>query len=184
MGASSLHFVHVMPTSNSVEDDSSLSLEEQRIVRAGDCHSRAHIQDEHRHRRRLLQYRRRSPALLAARRHEHEYRLSRASFALLQSFRVSRGVNEQSDVIADLKVESFAFRSREVRRSGRSAVAEHKGRAGSVARTIANTRCQHRLAVYVLSAKLRQNPVAQALELGASLECAARRRFDLVLVDR
>ena len=32
MGAASLHFVHVMPTSNAVADDSALSLEEQRAV--------------------------------------------------------------------------------------------------------------------------------------------------------
>lgn len=32
MGAASLHFVHVMPTSNSIADDAALSLEEQRIA--------------------------------------------------------------------------------------------------------------------------------------------------------
>ena len=32
MGAASLHFVHVMPTSSAVADDSALSLEEQRVV--------------------------------------------------------------------------------------------------------------------------------------------------------
>jgi sulfatase maturation enzyme AslB (radical SAM superfamily) len=32
MGAASLHFVHVMPTSNAVVDDSALSLEEQRVA--------------------------------------------------------------------------------------------------------------------------------------------------------
>jgi MoaA/NifB/PqqE/SkfB family radical SAM enzyme len=32
MGAASLHFVHVMPTSNAVAGDSALSLEEQRVV--------------------------------------------------------------------------------------------------------------------------------------------------------
>ena len=31
-GAASLHFVHVMPTSNAVEDESSLSLAEQRAA--------------------------------------------------------------------------------------------------------------------------------------------------------
>ena len=32
MGAASLHFVHVMPTSNAVADDSALSLDEQRVA--------------------------------------------------------------------------------------------------------------------------------------------------------
>ena len=41
MGAASLHFVHVMPTSNAVEDESSLSLAEQRAAKKRSLFSRA-----------------------------------------------------------------------------------------------------------------------------------------------
>ena len=89
MGAASLHFVHVMPTSNAVADDSALSLEEQRAaeqeiailarifkMKIGIDVGYYNIDED-------------AAAVFAARGREHKHRLSRAAFAVLQSFRVS-----------------------------------------------------------------------------------------------
>jgi len=107
MGAASLHFVHVMPTSNAVEDDSSLSLEEQRIVQQeiailarmfrmsiGIDVGYYNIDED------------RPPCSpLAGRSMNVDYRGRLSLCCNLSGF---RGAVEEQDVVADLNVEPFA----------------------------------------------------------------------------
>ena len=107
MGAASLHFVHVMPTSSAVADDSALTLEEQRIAEQ-EIAILARIfkmsigidvgyynVDETR-----------PPcAPLAGASMNIDYRGRLSLCCNLSGF---RGANEESDVVADLNVESFA----------------------------------------------------------------------------
>jgi sulfatase maturation enzyme AslB (radical SAM superfamily) len=107
MGAASLHFVHVMPTSGAVADDSALSLEEQRVAEE-EIATLARIFkmnigidvgyyniDE-----------RRPPcAPLAATSMNIDFRGRLSLCCNLSGF---RGAVEELDVVADLNVESFA----------------------------------------------------------------------------
>jgi sulfatase maturation enzyme AslB (radical SAM superfamily) len=107
MGAASLHFVHVMPTSGAVVDDSALSLEEQRVAEE-EIATLARIFkmnigidvgyyniDE-----------RRPPcAPLAATSMNIDFRGRLSLCCNLSGF---RGAVEELDVVADLNVESFA----------------------------------------------------------------------------
>lgn len=107
MGARSLHFVHVMPTSNAVADDSSLSLAEQRIA-----------EEEIAILRRIFKMdigidvgyyntdEERPPcAPLAGASMNIDYRGRLSLCCNLSGF---RGAAEEPDVVADLNVESFA----------------------------------------------------------------------------
>ena len=107
MGASSLHFVHVMPTSNALADDSALSLEEQRIAEQeiailarifkmdiGIDVGYYNIDET------------RPPcAPLAGLSMNVDYRGRLSLCCNLSGF---RGAAEEQDVVADLNVESFA----------------------------------------------------------------------------
>jgi sulfatase maturation enzyme AslB (radical SAM superfamily) len=107
MGAASLHFVHVMPTSSAVADDSALSLEEQRVaeqevailarifkLNIGIDVGYYNIDEQ------------RPPcAPLAAASMNVDYRGRLSLCCNLSGF---RGGVEESDVVADLNVESFA----------------------------------------------------------------------------
>ncbi len=107
MGAASLHFVHVMPTSNSVADDSALNLDEQRVAEQeiailarifkmdiGIDVGYYNIDDV------------RPPcAPLAATSMNIDYRGRLSLCCNLSGF---RGGTEELDVIADLNEESFA----------------------------------------------------------------------------
>lgn len=107
MGAASLNFVHVMPTSNAVADDSALSLEEQRAaeqeiailarifkMNIGIDVGYYNIDDT------------RPPcAPLAGVSMNLDYRGRLSLCCNLSGF---RGATDESDVVADLNVESFA----------------------------------------------------------------------------
>lgn len=107
MGAASLHFVHVMPTSNAVADDSALSLDEQRVAEQeiailarifkmdiGIDVGYYNIDDT------------RPPcAPLAGMSMNIDYRGRLSLCCNLSGF---RGAAEEHDVVADLNVESFA----------------------------------------------------------------------------
>ncbi len=107
MGAASLNFVHVMPTSNAVADDSALSLEEQRLaeqeiatlarifkMKIGLDVGYYNIDEE------------RPPCSpLAGTSMNIDYRGRLSLCCNLSGF---RGGDDQQDVIADLNVESFA----------------------------------------------------------------------------
>ena len=107
MGAASLHFVHVMPTSNAVEDDSALTLDEQRVVEQeiailarifkmdiGIDVGYYNVDDT------------RPPCSpLAGTSMNIDYRGRLSLCCNLSGF---RGGTEERDVIADLNVESFA----------------------------------------------------------------------------
>jgi MoaA/NifB/PqqE/SkfB family radical SAM enzyme len=107
MGAASLHFVHVMPTSHAVADDSALSLEEQRVaeqeiailarifkMKIGIDAGYYNIDEE------------RPPCSpLAGTSMNIDYRGRLSLCCNLSGF---RGGVEEHDVIADLNVESFA----------------------------------------------------------------------------
>jgi MoaA/NifB/PqqE/SkfB family radical SAM enzyme len=107
LGARSLHFVHVMPTSGAVADDSALSLEEQRLVQQeiailarifkmeiGIDVGYYNVDDE------------RPPcAPLAGTSMNVDYRGRLSLCCNLSGF---RGGVAESDVVADLNVESFA----------------------------------------------------------------------------
>jgi sulfatase maturation enzyme AslB (radical SAM superfamily) len=107
MGAASLHFVHVMPTSNAVADDSALSLDEQRIAEQeiailarifkmdiGIDVGYYNIDDT------------RPPcAPLAGMSMNIDYRGRLSLCCNLSGF---RGGTDEQDVVADLNVESFA----------------------------------------------------------------------------
>ncbi len=107
MGAASLHFVHVMPTSKDLEDDSALNLEEQRSVeqeiailarifkmKIGIDVGYYNIDDT------------RPPcAPLAGTSLNIDYRGRLSLCCNLSGF---RGAAEETDVVADLNVESFA----------------------------------------------------------------------------
>lgn len=107
MGAASLHFVHVMPTSSAVADDSALTLEEQRIAEQeiailarifkmsiGIDVGYYNVDDT------------RPPcAPLAGTSMNIDYRGRLSLCCNLSGF---RGAAEESDVVADLNVESFA----------------------------------------------------------------------------
>jgi len=107
MGAASLHFVHVMPTSHAVADDSALSLEEQRIA-----------EQEIAMLKRIFKMdigvdvgyynvdETRPPcAPLAGMSMNIDYRGRLSLCCNLSGF---RGAAEEQDVVADLNVESFA----------------------------------------------------------------------------
>jgi sulfatase maturation enzyme AslB (radical SAM superfamily) len=107
MGAASLHFVHVMPTSNAVADDSALSLEEQRVT-----------EQEIAILKRIFKMdigidvgyynidETRPPcAPLAGMSMNIDYRGRLSLCCNLSGF---RGAAEEQDVVADLNVESFA----------------------------------------------------------------------------
>ena len=108
MGAASLHFVHVMPTSNTVADDSALSLEEQRVaeqeiailarifkMKIGLDAGYYNIDEE------------RPPCSpLAGTSMNIDYRGRLSLCCNLSGFR--GGDEEEQDVVADLNVESFA----------------------------------------------------------------------------
>ncbi len=107
MGAASLHFVHVMPTSSAVADDSALSREEQRVaeeeiailarifkMEIGIDVGYYNIDEQ------------RPPcAPLAGKSMNIDYRGWLTLCCNLSGF---RGAAEESDVVADLNVESFA----------------------------------------------------------------------------
>ena len=107
MGAASLHFVHVMPTSNTVAGDSALSLEEQRVaeqeiailarifkMKIGIDTGYYNIDEEH------------PPCSpLAGTSMNIDYRGRLSLCCDLSGF---RGGDEEQDVVADLNVESFA----------------------------------------------------------------------------
>ena len=107
MGAASLHFVHVMPTSNAVADDSALNREEQRVAEEeiailarifkmdiGIDVGYYNIDED------------RPPcAPLAGMSMNVDYRGRLSLCCNLSGF---RGAAEESDVVADLNVESFA----------------------------------------------------------------------------
>jgi sulfatase maturation enzyme AslB (radical SAM superfamily) len=107
MGAASLHFAHVMPTSTAVADDSALTLEEQRVVQQeiailarifkmdiGIDAGYYNIDDT------------RPPcAALAGMTMNIDYRGRLSLCCNLSGF---RGAAEEQDVVADLNVESFA----------------------------------------------------------------------------
>ena len=107
MGAASLHFAHVMPTSTAVADDSALTLEEQRVVQEeiailarifkmdiGIDVGYYNIDDT------------RPPcAALAGMTMNIDYRGRLSLCCNLSGF---RGAAEEQDVVADLNVESFA----------------------------------------------------------------------------
>ena len=107
MGAASLHFVHVMPTSNAVADDSALTRQEQHVAEEeiailarifkmdiGIDVGYYNIDDE------------RPPcAPLAGMSMNIDYRGRLSLCCNLSGF---RGAAEESDVVADLNVESFA----------------------------------------------------------------------------
>jgi sulfatase maturation enzyme AslB (radical SAM superfamily) len=107
MGAASLHFVHVMPTSNAVADDSALSRDEQRMaeeeiallarifkMEIGIDVGYYNIDEE------------RPPcAPLAGMSMNVDYRGRLSLCCNLSGF---RGGTDESDVVADLNVESFA----------------------------------------------------------------------------
>ena len=107
MGAASLHFVHVMPTSNAVADDSALTREEQRVaeeeiailarifkMEIGVDVGYYNIDEE------------RPPcAPLAGMSMNVDYRGRLSLCCNLSGF---RGAAEETDVVADLNVESFA----------------------------------------------------------------------------
>jgi sulfatase maturation enzyme AslB (radical SAM superfamily) len=107
MGAASLHFVHVMPTSNAVEDDSALTLDEQRVVEQeiailarifkmdiGIDVGYYNVDDT------------RPPCSpLAGTSMNIDYRGRLSLCCNLSGF---RGATEEQDVVADLNVESFA----------------------------------------------------------------------------
>ena len=107
MGAASLHFVHVMPTSNTVAGDSALSLEEQRVaeqeiailarifkMKIGLDAGYYNIDEE------------RPPCSpLAGTSMNIDYRGRLSLCCNLSGF---RGGDEEQDVVADLNVESFA----------------------------------------------------------------------------
>jgi len=107
MGATSLHFVHVMPTSNAVADDSALSLDEQRSA-----------EQEIAILKRIFKMdigidvgyynidETRPPcAPLAGMSMNIDYRGRLSLCCNLSGF---RGASEEQDVVADLNVESFA----------------------------------------------------------------------------
>jgi len=107
MGATSLNFVHVMPTSNAVADDSALSLDEQRIA-----------EQEIAILKRIFKMdigidvgyynidETRPPcAPLAGMSMNIDYRGRLSLCCNLSGF---RGASEEQDVVADLNVESFA----------------------------------------------------------------------------
>ena len=107
MGAASLHFVHVMPTSSAVADDSALSLEEQRVaeqeiailarifkLNIGIDVGYYNVDET------------RPPcAPLAGTSMNIDYRGRLSLCCNLSGF---RGAAEESDVVADLNLESFA----------------------------------------------------------------------------
>src|SRR6476661_8601583 len=107
MGAVSLHFVHVMPTSNAVADDSALSLDEQRVaeqeiailarifkLRIGIDVGYYNIDET------------RPPcAPLAGTSMNIDYR---GRLSLCCNLSGYRGAADESDVVADLNLESFA----------------------------------------------------------------------------
>src|SRR6185369_9017698 len=107
MGAASLHFAHVMPTSTAVADDSALTLEEQRVVQQeiailarifkmniGIDAGYYNIDDTH------------PPcAPLAGMTMNIDYR---GRLSLCYNLSGFRGAAEEQDVVADLNVESFA----------------------------------------------------------------------------
>ncbi|HEU4434636.1 MAG TPA: radical SAM protein [Pyrinomonadaceae bacterium] len=107
MGAAALNFVHVMPTSTALADESALSLDEQRMVeeeiailarifkmRIGIDVGYYNIDEEH------------APCSpLAGRSMNVDYRGRLSLCCNLSGF---RGAAEETDVVADLNVESFA----------------------------------------------------------------------------
>jgi len=106
MGAASLHFAHVMPTSGAVEDESALTLEEQRVV-----------EEEIAVLRRIFKMdigvdvgyynidETRPPcAPLAGTSMNIDFRGRLSLCCNLSGF---RGASEEADVVADLNVESF-----------------------------------------------------------------------------
>lgn len=107
MGAASLHFVHVMPTSHAVADDSALSLEEQRIAEQEiailkrifkmDIGIDVGYYD--------IDETRPPCAPLAGMSMNIDYRGRLSLCCNLSGF---RGAAEEQDVVADLNVESFA----------------------------------------------------------------------------
>ena len=107
MGAASLHFVHVMPTSNAVADDSALSLEEQRIaeqeiaILARIFKMDIGIDVGYYN----IDATRPPCAPLAGMSMNVDYRGRLSLCCNLSGF---RGAAEEQDVVADLNVESFA----------------------------------------------------------------------------
>ena len=107
MGAASLHFVHVMPTSNALVDDSALSLEEQRLAEQ----EIAILARIFKMKIRLdvgyynIDEERPPCSPLAGTSMNIDYRGRLSLCCNLSGF---RGGVEEQDVIADLKVESFA----------------------------------------------------------------------------
>ena len=71
-----------------------------------------------------------------------------------------RGAAEESDVVADLNVESFASAYARFDGTGGSAIAEEKRGACCLASQSLTPDHLHRIAMSVLSAKLRQDSVA------------------------
>ena len=160
MGAASLHFVHVMPTSNAVADDSALSLDEQRAaeqeiailarifkMNIGIDVGYYNIDET------------RPPcAPLAGMSMNIDYRGRLSLCCNLSGF---RGAAEEQDVVADLNVESFASAYEKFTGAGCGAVAEAKRRARTLRAQGIDAGPLHRLALHVLSAKLRQDSLAQ-----------------------
>ena len=107
MGAASLHFVHVMPTSNAVADDSALTLDEQRIAeqeiailaRIFKMDVRIDVGYYN------IDASRPPCAPLAGTSMNIDYRGRLSLCCNLSGF---RGAAEEQDVVADLNVESFA----------------------------------------------------------------------------
>ena len=159
MGAASLHFAHVMPTSGAVEDESALTLEEQRVV-----------EEEIAVLRRIFKMdigidvgyynidETRPPcAPLAGTSMNIDFRGRLSLCCNLSGF---RGAAEELDVVADLNVESFGSCVREIRRAGCRAIGEEKSGACCVAIAIVNSGSLYGIAMSVLSSKLRQDSVA------------------------
>lgn len=107
MGAASLHFVHVMPTSNAVADESALSLEERRVAEQ----EIAILARIFKMKIRLdvgyynIDEKRPPCSPLAGTSMNIDYRGRLSLCCNLSGF---RGADEERDVVADLKVESFA----------------------------------------------------------------------------
>jgi sulfatase maturation enzyme AslB (radical SAM superfamily) len=107
MGAASLHFVHVMPTSNAVADDSALSLDEQRIAEQEIAILKRIFKMDVRLDVGYYNVDETRPpcAPLAGMSMNIDYRGRLSLCCNLSGF---RGAAEEQDVVADLNVESFA----------------------------------------------------------------------------
>jgi sulfatase maturation enzyme AslB (radical SAM superfamily) len=129
LGAASLQFVHVMPTSDAAANNSALSLNEQRVaeqeiailarifkMNIGIDVGYYNIDETH------------PPcAPLAGVNINVDYR---GRLSLCCNLSGYRGAVEENDVVADLNVESFAVCLREVHGAGRGAVGKEKRHAG------------------------------------------------------